>query len=307
MPLRVNPYIGCGTGGGGTVAGIDPACVFSNIVIDDIQQRLEQRELLNTLAMENGNMGFLDGVLEGIKKAGEIIGSAAPVVIGAVGAVQQVQNVLNGKTGPAAAAGAGAMPAMMAMGGGAATQGSAEQAAFAAACNADPTGQCQAAIAAALSGMGGGMTPGMLNGGDLSEAELLAAGVPAQLVMALRGGGQAALNVLRQFIPGLAVGAVGAAAGSALTTSLQSSSGARFPRALFIPDPRGGVREYKYRGRPVLYSGDIAAARRVVKIAKRARSARGGVRRRQSATSQILMLPGGTACGKCGNGACAGC
>ncbi|HKX47014.1 MAG TPA: hypothetical protein VJP77_09955 [Planctomycetota bacterium] len=258
-------------------------------------------------------MGFLDSFIGGLKTVGTTllegvaaIPTVAPVIIGAAQAIQATQQVLNGNTSGAAAA-AMMSPqmaaAMMAASGGAATQGSAAQAAFADACRTDPA--CTAAIWQAL--QGGNVTPSMMNGSDISEAQLAAAGIPASLIMALRGGGQSALNTLRQLIPGLAVGAVGAAAGSALVEGIGGGS-SKFPRSIFIADPRGGAREYKYRGRPVLYSGDIAAARRVVKVAKRARAARGS-RRSQSRAAQILMLPAGasTACGKCGNGGCSGC
>lgn len=260
-------------------------------------------------------MGFLDSlvggvqtVLGGVIQGAQTVIQAAPVIIGAAQAIQATQAAINGSTSPAPTQ--AVMPAAMAAGmmaasGGAATQGSAAQEAFAAACRTDPA--CTAAIWQAL--QGGNVTPGMMNGSDISEAQLAAAGIPASLIMALRGGGQTALNTLRQLIPGLAAGAAVAVGTEALTGLLPSPGGAqRFPRAIFVPDPRGGVREYKYRGRPVLYSGDIAAARRVVKVAKRARSARGGARRRSTA-SQILMLPAGgsVSCGKCGNGSCSGC
>lgn len=260
-------------------------------------------------------MGFLDDLIGSVKKTVGVLleGAAAiptiaPIIIGAAGAIQATQQALNGNVGPMPmpmpAATPQMMAAMMAASGGAATQGSAAQEAFAAACRTDPS--CVRAIEDAL--RGGNMTGGMMNGSvDVSEASLAAAGFPPALVMALKTGGQGALNALRQLIPGLAVGAAGAAIGTALTVPSGMNGSAKFPRAIFIPDNKGGVREYKYRGRPVLYSGDIAAARRVVKVAKRARSSRGAARR-QSKASQILMLPAGrTACGKCGNGSCGGC
>jgi hypothetical protein len=267
---------------------------------------------IDALAERARTVGFLDSLIGGIEAVGGAIGAIVPTIGTVVGAVQATQCVINGRNCPTQAA-PPMTPAqaaqMMAAGGGAATQGSAEQAAFAQACRADPA--CTAAIWAAL--QGGGMTPGMMNGSsggmDVTEASLIAAGVPAALVMALRGGGQAALNALRGLLPGVALG-VGAAVGTeAITGLLPSAAASKFPRSIFIPDPKtGGQREYKYRGRPVLYSGDIAATRRVVKVAKRARAARGGARR-QSRAMQIMMLPAGaaTACGKCGNGACSGC
>jgi len=259
-------------------------------------------------------MSLLDSILGGAQAIGGAVLSGvgavvqnAPVIIGAAQAIQATQSVLNGSAGggsvsvmPAAMA-----AAMMAASGGAATQGSASQEAFAAACRTDPS--CTAAIWQAL--QGGNVTPSMMNGSEITEAQLAAAGIPPALIMALRAGGQGALNTLRSLVPGLAIGGATALGVEALTGLLPSAGGnPKFPRSIFVADPRGGTREYKYRGRPVLYSGDISAARRVVKIAKRARSSRGGIRRRGSA-SQILMLPAGrvTACGKCGNGSCSGC
>lgn len=267
---------------------------------------------LDALAERARPMGFLDTLIGGIEAVGGAIGAIVPAIGAGAAAVRATQCVINGRNCPTTAPEA-MTPAqaaqMMAAGGGAATQGSAEQEAFANACRMDPA--CTAAIWAAL--QGGGMTPGMMNGstsgGNVTEADLLQAGVPAALIMALRGGGQAALNALRGLLPGVALG-VGAAVGTeAITGLLPSAAGPKFPRSIFLPDPKtGGQREYKYRGRPVLYSGDIAATRRVVKVAKRARAARGSSRR-QSKAMQIMMLPanGVTACGKCGNGACSGC
>jgi len=270
------------------------------------------------LAEFNGGkpVGLLDSILGGAQAiGGAILGgaqavlSSAPVFIGAAQAIQATQSVLNGSASGATFAQMSPQmaAAMMAASGGAATQGSVSQEAFAAACRTDPA--CTAAIWQAL--QGGNVTPGMMNGSDLSEAQLAAAGIPPALIMALRSGGQGALNTLRSLIPGLAIGGAATLGVEALTGLLPSGGGTpKFPRSIFIADPRGGAREYKYRGRPVLYSGDISAARRVVKIAKRARSSRGGVGRRRGTASQILMLPAGhrvTACGKCGNGSCSGC
>lgn len=272
-------------------------------------------KLRAAVAAQGGDVGFLDSIIGGVERVlGTVVDVAraiptiAPVVINAAQAVQATQAVLNGSSNPAPTQSvmpAAMAAAMMAASGGAATQGSAEQAAFAAACRTDPA--CTAAIWAAL--QGGNVTPSMMNGSDITEAQLAAAGLPPALVMALRSGGQSALNALRSLVPGLAIGGATAVGLEALTGLLPSAGGAatKFPRALFLPDPRTGQqREYRYIGRPLLYSKDLTAVRRVQRLAKRA----GRGRRRSSGTAtKIMMLGAGGAvsCGKCGNGSCSGC
>jgi len=268
------------------------------------------------VAATGGDVGFLDSIIGGVGRVlGTVVDVAraiptiAPVVINAAQAVQATQAVLNGSSNPAPTQSvmpAAMAAAMMAASGGSATQGSAEQAAFAAACRTDPA--CTAAIWAAL--QGGNVTPSMMNGSDTTEAQLAAAGLPPALVMALRSGGQSALNALRSLVPGLAIGGATAVGLEALTGLLPSAGGAatKFPRALFLPDPRTGQqREYRYIGRPLLYSKDLTAVRRVQRLAKRA--GRGRRRSSSGSATKIMMLGAGgsVSCGKCGNGSCSGC
>lgn len=255
-------------------------------------------------------MGFLDSITGAIEGIGSVIGTVINTAAPVIGAIGTLQNVINGGSAPVQGP-SWTMAAMTAAGGMAGMQGSDAQAAFAAQCNADPTGACQAAIAAALRGqaagtVGGGMTPNMMNGNAGFEAQFAGLGFPPALVMALQNAGPAALNALRQLLPGLAVGAAGAAVGSFATDALLmggGSNGARLPTSIFVPDPRrpGATREYRSMGRPVLYSRDISTVKRVQRVARRARV---GSRRRSVPRSQAIMLGSGTFCGGCGKNAC---
>ncbi len=72
----------------------------------------------------------------------------------------------------------------------------------------------------------------------------------------------------------------GAGFGSVACITPRAGTSMRLPSRVDVPttDASGNskVTTYKNMGRPVLYSGDIAAARRVRKVAARARRARGG-------------------------------
>ena len=138
------------------------------------------------------------------------------------------------------------------------------------------------------------------------DAMLSALGFPPALIMALRAVPGAIGRILGspagQIAIGVGSGLAGAAAGQALVAP---SMGMRLPRRLQIPDGRGGVREYVSRGRPVLYSGDISAAKRVRRVASRARRTSP---RRRSLGQQVIALQGGVhnVCGKCLSSPC-GC
>jgi len=258
-------------------------------------------------------MGFLDSITGAIEGLGSVVGTvvktAAPI-IGAVGAINQAINGGSGPVqGPVWTMDPSMMAGMVAAGGMAGVQGSGSQAAFAAACNADPTGACQAAIAAALRGemagaVGGGMTPSMMNGGDPFEAQLAGLGFPPAVIQALRNAGPSALGALRSLLPGVAVGVGGALLTEAATGILPSASTGRLPTSIFVPDPRrpGATREYRSMGRPVLYSRDISTVKRVQRVAKRARSSSRA--RRRPASQQIMLGAGPTFCGGCGKSSC---
>lgn len=61
-----------------------------------------------------------------------------------------------------------------------------------------------------------------------------------------------------------------------------ASTSLRFRPEIIVEHPTtGAVRTYRNMGRPLLYSGDLSASRRVNKIAGRARRARGSSTRRR--------------------------
>jgi len=68
--------------------------------------------------------------------------------------------------------------------------------------------------------------------------------------------------------------------GRASITPRESGGGVRLPATVTfaVPTPSGGTRMVTYRnmGRPILYTGDLAAVRRVNRVASRARRRRGG-------------------------------
>jgi hypothetical protein len=145
-------------------------------------------------------------------------------------------------------------------------------------------------------------------GGVMNEDLALAAlGFPPALIQAIKmipgAVGRLLGGPAGQIAIGVGSGIAGAAAGQAL---IGSGTGARLPRRIQVPDGRGGVREYVSRGRPVLYSGDITAARRVRKVASRAR--RTSPRGRRSVGQAVIALQSGVhnVCGKCLSSPC-GC
>lgn len=74
---------------------------------------------------------------------------------------------------------------------------------------------------------------------------------------------------------------------------------ARLPRRLTFCLPGGRVVEFVNRGRPLLYSGDLAASRRVAKVAGRARRGR-----RRAASTRIIDVTPSRICGGCHQAHC---
>lgn len=278
---RVRPYIGS--------VGLD----FGDMLLGRLAAFQE------TLATLEGEvpMGALDDFINGVKKVGGAIlgGIDTAIDIGQRIGVFPSAPV----QGPVwtAAPSLGGGPGAMMMNGSMAAPGS-----FQAACAADPTGQCQAAIWAALQGT---VAPTM--GGVMNEDAMLAAlGFPPALIMALKNIPGAVGRLLGSPAGQIAIGVGGGIAGTALGGALIGGGmGMRLPRRIQVPDGRGGVREYVSRGRPVLYSGDITAARRVRKVAARAR--RTSPRRRSVGQTVIALQAGAThnVCGKCLTSPCA--
>lgn len=261
-------------------------------------------------------MGFGDFLLDNvIKPIGGAIGSVvtnlptiANTVAGAAQSIQAIQASLGGMPTMVA----GINPATGSSGG---VQGPVwTQEAFAAACNADPTGQCQAAIAAALGG-GGGMTmPGM----NVTTGSPIQAGVLGPLISnpavqqalralglgALIGAGTEAVGAIGGGIAGLLGG--GSSAGATGPLLMNWPAATPLPRSIVLRAPDKPEKRYRTVGAPLLSSGDVAAVRRVQKAASRARKGRG--RRSSARQPQVIQIGGGThhVCGKCLSSPC-GC
>lgn len=256
-------------------------------------------------------MGFIDSLIGGIGAVGMAIGDIFTGVVGAaptiVQGVQSVQNAINTIQGDPV------MSVTVNPNTGSPMTGAASaQMQFAMACNADPTGQCQAAIRAALSGMGSNpitgspMMPGVNQAGVVGSLGSLAT--------------RAAMDPrLRALLSAFGIGgaiAVGEAAVGAITgggSAMVPQGPLLIPWPPNTPYPRGIVlraddkpeKRYRSEGAALLRSGDVAAVRRVAKAASRARRGRG---RRSSSRPTVMMLPGGTAnvCGSCLTAPC-GC
>ena len=187
------------------------------------------------------------------------------------------------------------------------------QEAFAAACNADPTGNCQRQIAAALAG-GGAMTmPGM----NPTTGSPLQAGVLGPLISnpavqqalralglgALVGGASELVGAVGSGVAGLLGG--GSSAGVSGPLLMNWPAATPLPRSIVLRAPDKPEKRYRTIGAPLLSSGDVAAVRRVQKAANRARKGRG----RRRAAPQVIQIGGnGThhVCGSCLSSPC-GC
>ena len=271
-------------------------------------------------------VGFIDSLVGGIGAIGSAIGSGigaiasnlpqiANTLAAGAGAIQAIQGrlsgmptavVVNPATGTPVAVPVGAMPTTM-------TMAQMAQAEFAAACNADPTGQCQAAIRAALAG-GTGMTmpidpstgtpiamAGALSGlGGLARSALMNPSVIAALravgLGGLIGAGEAGVSALLS-------AAGGGSAGVRGPLLMDWPAGTSYPRGIVLRAPDKPEKRYRSAGAPLLLSGDIAAVRRVRKAAGRA-----GRGRRRSRAPQVLALGPGVrnVCGSCLSAPC-GC
>ena len=142
--------------------------------------------------------------------------------------------------------------------------------------------------------MNGAMGDGMV------DAQLAALGFPPALIQLVK----ATPGLIGRLLPGAVAVAGGTALGALATSALMPGMGMRLPRRIQVPDGRGGTREYVSRGRPILYSGDLTAARRVTRVASRARRARPRSRR---LSQQVMMLQRGPieVCGACRTAPCA--
>lgn len=253
-------------------------------------------------------MGFLD-VINGIGGAiGTILQTGSTVLQTVATGAGALATVLNGSTGgaPGNPVQGPMLPPMQApaaamVNGNTSASGAA---AFQMACSADPA--CTAAIVAALQG---GQSMPMMNGSaPMNEDVMLAAlGFPPALIMQLRMIPGAIGRILGspagQIAVGVGGGLVGTALGTAALSGGMSAMGMRLPRRIQVSDGKGGVREYVSRGRPILYSGDISAVKRVGKVA-----ARMPRRRRARPKPGVMMITSGSAnvCGKCLTAPC-GC
>lgn len=245
-------------------------------------------------------MGLFDDIVNGAKQIGSIAGdvftgliNAAPTVIQA-GVDLGIINRMSPVQGPV-----WTMPAMLPMSMTASMNGNSDPwPSFNAACMAQPG--CTQALAAALSGMtpaGGAMATmnGAMNGGV--DAQLAALGFPPAVIQAVKS------------VPGLAqrfLGPlVGLGGGLALGAGVDALTGTgKLPRSVFLTSPSGRQVEYKSRGRPILYSGDLAALKRVRRAASRAGRGR---RRTGTRLAQIVAMPMTThhaPCGKCLSSPC---
>jgi len=256
-------------------------------------------------------MGFIDSLIGGIGAVGDAIGdvftgvvAAAPTIAQGVQVVSNAINAIQGDPVMSVTVNPNTGSPM--------TGAASAQMQFAMACNADPTGQCQAAIRAALSGMGANpitgspMMPGVNQAGVVGSLGSLAT--------------RAAMDPrLRALLSAFGIGgaiAVGEAAVGAITgggSAMVPQGPLLIPWPANTPYPRGIVlraddkpeKRYRSEGAALLRSGDVAAVRRVAKAASRARRGRG---RRSSSRPTVMMLPGGTAnvCGSCLTAPC-GC
>lgn len=268
------------------------------------------------LQANGGTMGFGDFLLDNvIKPIGGAIGTVvqnlpqiANTVAGAAQSIQAIQATLGGM--PTAVAGIN--PATGSTG---AVQGPMwTQEAFTAACRADPTGQCQAAIAAALQG-GSGMTmPGM----NPTTGSPIQAGVLGPLISnpavqqalralglgALIGAGTEAVGAIGSGIAGLIGG--GSSAGATGPLLMNWPAATPLPRSIVLRAPDKPEKRYRTVGAPLLSSGDVSAVRRVQRAASRARKGRG---RRSPRAPQVIQIGSGQThhvCGSCLSSPC-GC
>lgn len=109
---------------------------------------------------------------------------------------------------------------------------------------------------------------GGCGGGGYQQAALPVAGSLAARIGGILGGGAAA--------------GAGMAAGEAMMTGPGSLEGVEVRRGTFqVMGPDGRPRWYRHQGRPILWSGDLAAVRRVERVAKRAARVAGYVTRRR--------------------------
>lgn len=277
-----------------------------------------------------GGMSFIGDLIGGIGDAAKTVVVAAgeavqalptiaeAIAVGRMG-IEAIQGAVQGRPVAISTTTGSPMPMPMAM------APADAQAQFVAACNADPTGQCQAAIRAALAG-------GRMNGnGGMSinpttGSPMLAAGVTeAGALSALRGlasspGGAAALRALgfgalvaggEALVEGAAsgVGALFGGGGQMVRGPLLMAWPAQtpYPRGIVLRAPDKPEKRFRTVGAPLLSSGDVAAVRRVQRAAGRARKGRG--RRATGRQPNVVYLPGAAAthhvCGGCMTSPCA--
>ena len=120
-------------------------------------------------------------------------------------------------------------------------------------------------------------------GGDLFSQVL---GAAPGIINAFRGGGRnggSVPNIPSSFLPGIPfmdavpTGTPGASMGAVACITPRAGGGLRLPSRVDVPSPSGnGFVTFKNMGRPVLWTGDFAAAKRVRKIAGKARRRSGG-------------------------------
>lgn len=185
--------------------------------------------------------------------------------------------------------------------------------AFRAQCAATPG--CQESLAAQLSGQA-------INPNTGSPIPFTGAGLGLQLGGVATGASSLLTRALadprvRSTLSALGFGGLIAGGEAAVGALLSSGSGisatgpllmqwpaqTAYPRGIVLRAPDKPEKRYRTRGASLLDSGDIAATRRVVKAAGRARKGR----RRSSPRQSMIMLPSSTVsvCGACRTGPCA--
>ncbi|HUT79458.1 MAG TPA: hypothetical protein VM285_17305 [Polyangia bacterium] len=131
----------------------------------------------------------------------------------------------------------------------------------------------------------GGIVGDFLSGGDGIFDRVLSAA--PSIIAAFRGGGNggsmANVSANNPFLPSIPfMDAVpnntpGASMGALACITPRAGGGLRLPSRVDVPSPSGnGFVTFKNMGRPVLWTGDFAAAKRVRKVAGRARRRVGG-------------------------------
>lgn len=244
---------------------------------------------------------LIGGIGDGIKAVVTNLPTIAQGVAQVTGSIQSIQGSLSGM--PPVAVNPNTGTPM--------SGGDAAQMAFAQACNADPTGQCQAAIRAALQG-GGAMTM-PINPMTGAPVQIQTAGLldsalrNPQVISVLKSLGFGALvaggEALASGVAGLLSGGGGATASGPLLMAWPA--GTRYPRSLVLRAPDQPEKRFRSVGAPLLMSGDVSAVRRVTKAAARARKGRG---RRSPSRQPVYALQAGShnVCGSCLTSPCTG-